>query len=803
MEYSSYIGLEIHIQLLTQTKVFCSCRAAFGQEPNTNVCPVCLGYPGVLPALNERAMQMSYLVARALNCEPAATCSFDRKNYFYPDLPKNYQISQFASPLGTNGYLDVALRGQRKRVRIKECHLEEDAGKMVHAGDQSLLDFNRAGTPLLEIVTEPDLEIGEEAELLLQQFRRLVRYLQVCDGNMEEGSLRCDANVSVGPAGTGLGTKVEIKNLNSSRFVRKALDHEISRQTDILERGGTVVQETRLWNENRDLTESMRTKEGANDYRYFPEPDLPVFRADAAFLSAVESALVELPEPRRERLMREFGLDELQAQFICDERSTADYFERCLAAGAPPAAVATWLMGDVRKHLNRTGVPLKESPLSAERLAELLSLLETGRIHGKIAKQVLAAVFTEDEDPGVIIRDRGWEQITDAAEIAGMVDEVFAANPQALQQIRDGDSRPRGYLVGQIMKRSGGRADPRIVQRVVAEKLDVRFIELLTFGGAITGRRRADGLIVSSSMEAGGARDLLAAAGVSGAKIRIAELGLGSFLSEEISPVDWALLVDAVSTRLADGSAAGIVITHGTDTLAYSAALVHRLFGHAGVPIVFTASATPPDAGQEAAEHLCAAVELASTADPGVYVSYGPEVYSPLNLRFEAVSHGRAVFTNWNMEEPVYRRSAAGRSGDLPGGQALTTRFEAAMRQVFVARVFPGMQSRSLISIIDSGVRFVILELYDTGTANLRESPFSLREALRVGAERGVLFLCTSQQRGVVDFSEYVTSHELWREGALPMGPLTTESAYARLIASLLVEDDWSPQRVKQIMEAH
>ncbi|WP_455381582.1 Asp-tRNA(Asn)/Glu-tRNA(Gln) amidotransferase subunit GatB, partial [Salinispira pacifica] len=328
--YQSFIGLEIHIQLLTRTKVFCGCRAAFGDEPNTNVCPVCMGYPGVLPALNEEAIRMSYVVARALNCTLSETAVFDRKNYFYPDLPKNYQISQFGAPVGTDGYLDLEFHKRKKRVRIHECHLEEDAGKMIHAGDMSLLDYNRTGTPLLEIVTEPDLEIGEEAELLLQQFRRMVRYLGVCDGNMEEGSLRCDANVSVNVAGEGLGRKVEIKNLNSSRFVRKALNFEIDRQKEILENGGTVVQETRLWNENRDLTESMRTKESAHDYRYFPEPDLPPFRADADFLSRVEASMVELPEARKSRFMREYSLSDRHAEQICDEKETADYFEEAV-----------------------------------------------------------------------------------------------------------------------------------------------------------------------------------------------------------------------------------------------------------------------------------------------------------------------------------------------------------------------------------------------------------------------------------------------------------------------------------------
>ncbi|MCX7032344.1 MAG: Asp-tRNA(Asn)/Glu-tRNA(Gln) amidotransferase subunit GatB, partial [Spirochaetes bacterium] len=285
--YASFVGLEVHVHLATKTKCFCGCRAAFGDEPNTNVCPVCLGYPGALPALNTEAVRLAYLVARALGCTLAGRTLFERKNYFYADMPKNYQISQFRSPIGVDGQVEIELRKRRRHVRIREVHLEEDAGKMIHAGDATLLDYNRAGTSLLEIVTQPDLEVGEEAEVFLQQLRRLVRWLGVSDGNMEEGSLRCDANVSINLPGQGLGSKVEVKNLNSFKFVRRALDHEIERQTEILDRGGTVRQETRLWNENRDVTESMRTKESAHDYRYFPEPDLPPFTADAAFLASV------------------------------------------------------------------------------------------------------------------------------------------------------------------------------------------------------------------------------------------------------------------------------------------------------------------------------------------------------------------------------------------------------------------------------------------------------------------------------------------------------------------------------------
>ncbi|GHT77292.1 aspartyl/glutamyl-tRNA(Asn/Gln) amidotransferase subunit B [Spirochaetia bacterium] len=483
--YQSFIGLEVHIHLLTKTKVFCDCANAFGDAPNTHVCPVCLGYPGVLPALNIEAMRMGCTVARALSCRIPERTWFERKQYFYPDMTKNYQISQFASPLGQEGFVDLegVNGGQtiKKRVRIKECHLEEDAGKMIHTGAVSLLDYNRAGVSLLEIVTEPDMETGEEAELFIRQLRRMVRYLGVCDGNMEEGSLRADANVSINLPGKGLGRKVEIKNLNSSRFVRLGLNYEITRQGEMLDAGKTVVQETRLWNENRDQTEPMRNKENANDYRYFPEPDLPVFAPDAAFLASVEAALVELPQKRIARFIKEYGLNDEQAELICDEKAEADYFEAAVAAAITlglekpdaSARINNWLLSDIRHILTRDGLPasaLAAFTLTPRRLASLVALTAQGRLSGKNAKQTLETVIAEGRDPEDILREKGWEQLTDPAKIAEAVKAVFTAEGPTFTEVRSAiaegnEKRTRtltAYLVGKVLAATGGRADPKI-----------------------------------------------------------------------------------------------------------------------------------------------------------------------------------------------------------------------------------------------------------------------------------------------------------------------------------------------------
>ena len=470
--YETVVGLEIHIHLNTKTKAFCSCRAEFGDEPNTNVCPVCMGYPGVLPVLNEEALRQGYAVAQALGCELSKRTLFDRKNYFYPDMPKNYQITQFHDPVGRNGTISFqAHDGTVKTIRIHDVHLEEDAGKMIHAGDMSLCDYNRAGYSLLEIVTEPDLTSGEDAEAFLLSFQRLVRYLGVSDGNMDEGSMKCDTNVSIRKPGEPLGTKVEIKNLNSTRFIRKAIDFEVKRQSMALEGSQRIVQETRLWNENRDVTESMRSKEGSLDYRYFPEPDIPPFVPDAAFWADVQSRQVELPMARKQRLTAAFGLSREQGDFVAESRFMADFFEEAAKLSGNGLAIANWLMGDVQKELNHFDLTLEKSPLTAARLAQLQQLLDSGRIHIKIAKQLLDAVFEENKDPEATMKERGLEAITTEDQLSPIVDEVFAKNAAVVEAIRGGDVRQKGFLVGQVMKATDGRAAPALVNSLLAKRL--------------------------------------------------------------------------------------------------------------------------------------------------------------------------------------------------------------------------------------------------------------------------------------------------------------------------------------------
>lgn len=478
MKYEAVIGLEVHTELQTKTKIFCSCRTSFGADPNTNVCPVCLGLPGVLPVLNKKVLEYAVRAGFALNCEISRFSKFDRKNYYYPDLPKNFQTSQFDLPICEHGYLDVEVEGEKRRIRITRAHMEEDAGKLVHHGtsitdsDYSLVDYNRTGTPLLEIVSEPDMRSAKEAVAYMEKMRAILQYVGISDCRMEEGSLRCDANVSVRPVGQKeLGTKTEIKNINSFKGVERAIEYEAMRQAELLEDGGKVVQETRTWDEKEGVTKSMRTKEEANDYRYFPEPDLVPFTVSDEYIENIRKSLPELPDARKERYMKEFGLSSEDAVFMTNDKVTADYFEAAVDAGADPKACVNWLMGEFASQLSTDGIEIAKAPVSAENLAALLKLISKGTISGKIAKKVFATMWKEGGNPEEIVKAQGLVQISDTAELSKLVDEVVGKNPKAVEDFKAGKKKAVGALVGQIMKATKGKANPRVINELLNKKL--------------------------------------------------------------------------------------------------------------------------------------------------------------------------------------------------------------------------------------------------------------------------------------------------------------------------------------------
>jgi len=476
MEFEPVIGLEVHAQLKTKTKIFCSCSTAFGAPPNTHTCPICLGMPGVLPVLNKKVVEYTLRMALATGCKIESESRFARKNYFYPDLPKGYQISQYELPIARHGHVDVAVNGDRHRIGITRIHMEEDAGKLNHDTGRpvSMVDFNRTGVPLIEIVSEPDIRSPEAAGAYLRQLRTIVRYLGICDGNLEEGSFRCDANVSIRPKGSdAFGTRTEIKNLNSFKHVEKALQYEISRQKEILADGGAVVQQTRLWDPAKNRTDSMRGKEEAHDYRYFPDPDLLPLVIDEEWIETVRKKLPELPAEKKKRFVAEYGLPLYDAEILTSDRDLAEYFENCLQGFNQPKPVSNWMMGSLLGLLNAAGKSIDQSPISAPDLAHLLKLIDGATISGKIAKTVFDEMARSGKPPRQIVEEKGLVQISDSGAIEDIISKVLAGCSAEVAAYRNGKTKLLGFFVGQVMKETRGQANPKMVNEILKKKLEM------------------------------------------------------------------------------------------------------------------------------------------------------------------------------------------------------------------------------------------------------------------------------------------------------------------------------------------
>jgi aspartyl-tRNA(Asn)/glutamyl-tRNA(Gln) amidotransferase subunit B len=475
LEFEPVIGLEVHAQMKTQSKIFCGCPTEFGGNPNDHVCPVCLGMPGVLPVLNKRVVEFAIRIGIALNCTIAETTKFDRKNYFYPDLPKDYQISQYDQPICSNGHLVI----QGKKIRILRAHMEEDAGKLVHAGaaglhgsDYSLVDYNRCGVPLLEIVSEPDLESPEQAREYLTELRTILRYIDVCYGNLEEGTFRCDANVSIRPKGdTKLGTKAELKNMNSFKAIQRAIQYEIERQSGLLRKGERVVQESRLWDEATQTTQTMRSKEEAHDYRYFPEPDLVPLTIERAWVDKVRGTLPELPVARRDRYVKEHGLSTGDAFVITESKEMADFFDQAIALGAAAKPVSNWLIGPISAYLNESAKEFSDTKITAENIRDLAEAVTSGKLNSTSAKTVLTELLQNATSVSSVIEQKGLVQVSDEKELEEIVAKVLEANPSQVEEFRSGKTKVRQFLFGETMKALKGKGNPAIINKILDEKL--------------------------------------------------------------------------------------------------------------------------------------------------------------------------------------------------------------------------------------------------------------------------------------------------------------------------------------------
>ena len=474
MKYETVIGLEVHVQLDTNTKIFCGCSTEFGAPANTHTCPVCLGMPGSLPVLNEKFLKHSIRVALAIDCTVANFIKFDRKHYFYPDLPKAYQISQYDKPLASNGHLNINANGKTKKIRILRAHMEEDAGKLIHTPTASLVDYNRTGTPLLEIVSEPDLSSSDETYDYLTKLKNILEYLEVSDCDMEKGSLRCDANISIRPIGQKeLGTKAELKNMNSFKGVRDALNYEIKRQEKQLDSGNSIIQETRLWDETKQKTFSMRTKEEAHDYRYFPEPDLVPFTIDTLTIENIRKDLPELPQAKKVRLVSEYSLSEYDAAVISSDKHLSLYFEQAAKQYNNPKHICNWLMGEIMNYLNTNNIEAKKLKdlLPAKKLTDMLELIDKNTISGKIGKKILPEIISTGKDASIIIKEQNLGQISNTAKLESIIDQVIAENSNVVEEFKSGKDKAIMFLVGQVMQKTRGKANPRMVNTMIKERI--------------------------------------------------------------------------------------------------------------------------------------------------------------------------------------------------------------------------------------------------------------------------------------------------------------------------------------------
>lgn len=475
MEYEIVIGLEVHAELATKSKIYCSCKTEFGGEPNTHCCPICTGMPGVLPVLNEKVVEYAVRAGLATNCTIAEYSKQDRKNYFYPDLPKAYQVSQYDLPLCKEGYVEIDIEGTKKKIGITRIHIEEDAGKLIHDewGSGTLVDYNRCGVPLIEIVSEPDIRSAEEARAYVENLRAILQYVEVSDCKMQEGSLRADVNLSVRPKGQEkFGTRTEMKNLNSFRSIVRAVEAEAKRQISEIESGGTIYQETRRWDDDKGISYAMRSKEEAHDYRYFPEPDLAPIVSDREWIEGIKASLPELPEARRNRYISEFGLPEYDALLITQSKVLSDFFEEAVSKSSSPKLVSNWIMGDLMRILKDKGLEVEQIPFPAEYLARMIKLIESGKISGTIAKKVFEKMFESGKDPETIVKEEGLEVVSDEGALVGIVKSILEKNPQSVDDYKNGKEKAIGFLVGQAMKETKGKANPQIINKILKEELD-------------------------------------------------------------------------------------------------------------------------------------------------------------------------------------------------------------------------------------------------------------------------------------------------------------------------------------------
>lgn len=788
--YQSHVYLEVRILMPGSRKAFVpnSSPAGYSIEPDV--------------------LSKVAVLARALGSEWKENAVFERITGNL-QVPPSYSLTGLSLRIAEKGSLEIEFHSRRKKIAIEEIRIEEDAGRLTRTDGVTRMDYSQVGMPSVRIKTCGDFELGEEASLFLDELRRLLQYLQLCPDSSIETLVRCNAYVALAKYPCQPGYYVKLRNLNSFNFVRKAINSELTRQEEILMSGGIVPSESRLWNERNNSTESYRTR-STGVIRHFEPAVKPLCEGGKALCQNVSSVTfpapaeyhdggaVELPEARRNRISREYGLGRMRAEFICDEISRADFFEQTVRAGADPMMAAHWMSSELPRVLKKSQVRNGVGKLTPETFAIVLTFFKNGKLHSGIVRNLLQTLVENGGKPEEIIRKNNWYQISSKEELLPVIREVVESNPQEAEKLRNGDMAPLEFLTGIIMKKTAGMADPAAVKALLKAELNINVVYVLSMGGAICGRRREDG-----SVDATDEKVLETVLEKSAGGIRYNVVPLVHLLSEEMEPDDWAVLIGEIASRISAGTASGIVVTHGTDTLPYTAALLFWLFSDAGVPVVLTASSKTPDVSEEAVKNMALAVKVACQEKNGVYVAFNGKVMSPLNLKF--IRPSEDGFVNWNLPEPVYTSS-----GPIAFNFAGFTELDSfvlkqvlreAAGSILSLRVYPGMKAENFASFVDSGIENYILELYSTGTGSMRGSDYSLAPLLIKGRKRGCRFYCTSQQDCCINFSEYTTSRRVWREGAVPMGRLTTESVIALFFAAALTSD--TREELDQFMEQY
>lgn len=774
--YQSFVYVETRIQLASVDSVFLTDESS--------------GKISIKPSV----LQSVYTLAKALGCQISIISDIEKILTPIPEIPGGKTINGYSIKIAEKGTMNLMFHSHKKTIKIEEVRIEEDLGRLTHANGKTRMDFSFAGNPSIRIKTEPSFELGEEVHIFLEELRRLTQYLNIENTEQKDSYIRCNAYVALSKYPQLPDYYVKLRNLNSFNFARKAVNHELTRQENMISAGEKSNSESRLWNEAKSCTEFYKKRTlSKTRFKHLSPPQTINLESAEEKLSA--EITIELPEARRQRFKRQYGVSRLRSEFLCDTKEKADFFESVAALGANPTNTAHWMASELARLLNKTNITLSKSKITPAHFAWIIKKLDSNEIHSFTAKKLLRLTFENGHSPDKLMKSLNITELANEKDLLPFVQKAIRENPEQCRILQNGQMQPLEFLTGLVMKETEGRAVPQVVKSLIKDELNISVIYMITTGGAISAVRNKDGTI-----SAGDSTVLKTIAEQIAPDTPLQVISAGQYLSEELEPSDWAELIAEINARISAGTASGIVVTQGTYTLSYTAALLYWLFSDSEVPIVITASSTLPLESTEAEVNLRLAIETASKEKSGVFVVYGGKVLSPLNLHFEQPG----IFSNWNLTSQKFRESgpvATQFSGISDLDKDVVSRLLAeASRKMFMCRLYPGFRSEIYNKMLKySSVHSIFIEMYGIGSGNMTDSDYSLKPMLLTGNRRGMRFYCTSQQKINLDFSQYITAHGVWREGAVPMGYLTTESAVALYFACSLCAD--SDAELDEMME--